>query len=75
MELDKFLDRSPDSLSLRERTLLTGKWIALELYTPKTLPLRKMAALGDTAADAVRMLQSRGLDPTRYELMPLKRPM
>ena len=73
-DLERFLDRSPDALTLRERILLAGTWIALELYTPRTLPLRRIAAIGETQSEVIRMLRARGLDLTRYELMPLKRP-
>jgi hypothetical protein len=70
--LERFLGRSPDSLTLAERTQLAGKWIALEVYTPKTLPLRKIEAIGDSAADCIRSLRARGLDVTQYEFLPLK---
>ncbi len=58
--------RSPDRLTLEERAALVGKYVALEIYSPDTLPLRRIEAIGDSLADCVRMLQSRGLDPTRF---------
>ena len=70
-----FLGQSPDTISLKERLGLTGKWIALELYRPRTLPLRVIEAIGDSPSDCLRMLRERGLDPARYELMPLKAPL
>jgi hypothetical protein len=66
------IGRSPDQLSLAERRALTGQWIALEIYTPKTLPLRRIEAIGPTFADCVRNLKSRGLDPARFEFVPLR---
>ena len=34
------IGRAPERLTLEERLALTGKFIALEVYTPETLPLR-----------------------------------
>jgi hypothetical protein len=77
MGLDKvraFIGKSPDEISLKDRIALTGKWIALELYSPQTLPLRLIEAIGDSPSDCIRMLRERGLAPDRYELVPLKPP-
>jgi hypothetical protein len=68
------IGRSPDRLSLEERNQLTGKYIALEIYTPETLPLRRIEAIGDSIADCVRMLKSRGLEPARFEFSRLPPP-
>ena len=65
------LGRNPDRLTLEERNALAGKMIALEVYTPDTLPLRRIEAIGDTMADCIRMLKQRGLDPRRFEFLPL----
>lgn len=65
------IGRSPDRLTLEERARLTGKFIALEIYTPETLPLRRIEAVGDTLADCIRALKSRGLDPRNFEFTPL----
>jgi len=64
--------RSPDQLSLAERTELAGKWIALERYTPATLPLRIIEALGDSPAACIQQLTARGLPPDNYEYVQLK---
>jgi hypothetical protein len=69
-----FLGKSPDVISLKDRIALTGKWIALELYTPATIPLRLIQAIGDSPAECIRMLRERGLEPGRFELLPLKPP-
>ncbi|HEY1337260.1 MAG TPA: hypothetical protein VGF59_07105 [Bryobacteraceae bacterium] len=68
------IGRSPDRLSLDERQALTGKYIALEIYNPKDLPLRRIEAIGDSIDECVRMLKSRGLDPTRFEYSRLPPP-
>ena len=74
-KLRGFIGRSPDAISLKDRIALTGKWIAMELYSPRTLPLRLIEAIGDSPADCISMLKDRGLDAARYELIPLKSPL
>jgi hypothetical protein len=64
---DRAIGRAPDQLSIAERTELTGKYIALEVYTPDALPLRRIEAIGDSIDECVRVLQSRGLDPRHFE--------
>ncbi|MFN7998534.1 MAG: hypothetical protein U0Q18_33235 [Bryobacteraceae bacterium] len=68
------LGRSPDRLSLEERTALLGKYIALEIYTPDALPLRRIEAIGDSVAECIQQLSSRGLDPLKYEFTRLTSP-
>ncbi|MDQ6678604.1 MAG: hypothetical protein M3Z09_15070 [Acidobacteriota bacterium] len=63
-----------DALSLRDRAALTGKWIALELYTPETLPLRIIEAIGASSGDCAAQLRARHLDPVRYEFTLLPPP-
>ena len=70
----KALGRSPDKLSVEERLALAGKYIALEIYTPEALPLRRIEAIGDSLADCLRELQRRGLDPLRFEFSRLPAP-
>jgi hypothetical protein len=71
---ERALGRSPDRLSVEERLELTGKYIALEIYTPDALPLRRIEAIGDSVAECVRMLNARGLDPLRFEFSRLGPP-
>ena len=71
---EKAIGRSPDRLSLDERMALTGKYIALEVYTPKTLPERRIEAIGDSLDACLRMLRSRGLDPGEFEFSRLPAP-
>ena len=68
------IGRSPDRLTLDERHALTGKYIALEIYTPDRLPLRRIEAIGDSVAECVRQLVARGLDPVQFEFSRLTPP-
>ncbi len=75
LDLAKFLGEAPERLSLSDGIALAGKWIALEIYTPQTLPLRRIEALADTVEACVGQLHKRGLDPTNYEISRLPRPI
>jgi hypothetical protein len=68
------IGRSPDRLSLDERRALVGKYIALEIYTPEDLPLRRIEAIGDSLEECARQLGARGLDPLRFEFTRLPPP-
>ncbi len=68
----RVVGRGPDQLTLEERARFAGKFIALEIYSPETLPLRRIEAIGDSIMDCIRMLQSRGLDPTKFEYSLLR---
>ena len=68
------IGRSPERLSLEERHALTGKYIALEIYTPEDLPLRRIQAIGDRLEECVAELAARGLDPLRFEFTRLEAP-
>jgi hypothetical protein len=68
------LGRNPDRLTLDERKSWAGKTIALEIYTPQTLPLRRIEAIGDSLEECVRMLRARGLDPRNFEFTNLLPP-
>ena len=65
------IGRNPDRLSLDERRALVGKYIALEIYSPETLPLRRIEGIADTLAGCMKMLQERGLDPRQFEFTRL----
>ena len=73
-EPGRALGRNPDRLTLAERLALAGKYIALEIYSPEALPLRRIEAIGDSLADCWRNLQARGLDPRHFEFTRLARP-
>ena len=68
------LGRNPDRLSLEERMALAGKYVAMEVYTPEALPLRRIEAIGDSITDCIRMLKERGLDPMQFEFTRLAWP-
>lgn len=67
IDLDRFVGRGGDSLTFGERQELAGKWVAIEIYSPVTLPLRVFRAVGDSAAECRRQLRDRGLDVTHFE--------
>ena len=71
---DRYIGRPLESLSLAERWRLSGKWVALEIYTPDTTPIRTIQALGSSAKECIEQLSSRGLQPASYELLPLPQP-
>jgi hypothetical protein len=71
---EQAIGRSPDRLSLDEHVRLAGKYIALEIYTPEALPLRRIEAIGDSLEECVRMLKKRGLDPGSFEYSRLPHP-
>jgi hypothetical protein len=64
---ERAIGRAPEQLSIAERAELAGKHVALEIYTPDALPLRRIEAIGDSVEECVRMLSARGLDPMRFE--------
>lgn len=68
----QLVGREPERLTYAERMALAGMWIAVELYDPKTLPLRRIEAVGSTVEDCIRELSTRGKDPTRYEYTLMK---
>ncbi len=66
--------RSPEQLTIAELMALEGRVVALEIYTPETLPLRRIEAIGETAEECAAQLAARGLDPRRFEFVVLKAP-
>ena len=63
---------SPDLLSIAQRRALAGRWIAMELYKPHTLPLRLIQAVGTTPEECAADLRRRGLDPNQFEYSVLQ---
>jgi hypothetical protein len=63
-----------DGLTAAERWKHAGVWVALELYTPQSMPLRQIAAAGASAEECMAQLSALGLDPTRFEFLPLSQP-
>jgi hypothetical protein len=70
----RVLGRNPDRLTPAERMALAGKYIALEVYTPEATPLRRIEAIGDSLAECLRSLKSRGLDARKFEFSRLSPP-
>jgi hypothetical protein len=70
-ELSFLIGRPFDSLSIDERKAAAGCFAALEIYTPQTLPLRRIEAIGASAGECIAQLRARGLDPTRFEFVRL----
>ena len=66
-DLSNLIGREAEGLTLKERLALAGRWIALEIYTPQTLPLKRIEAIGDSAEDCARQLKARGLYPAIFE--------
>jgi hypothetical protein len=73
-DLSRFLGREPERMSLEERQQAAGNWIALQIYTPATLPLRRIEAIADSPAGCIAQLNSRGLDARLYEFSLLTWP-
>jgi hypothetical protein len=82
---ESIVGRSPEQLTIAERLACAGQWMALEIYTPTglkeeggkpeiDLKLRRIRALGGSAADCLRQLEQAGLDPRDFEFTQLTRP-
>jgi hypothetical protein len=68
------IGRAPERLTIEERSRLAGMMIALAVYDPKTLPMRRIEAIGGTAEECMRQIAQRGLDPRGFEYQQLSRP-
>ena len=73
-DYQRLIGRAPDRLPLEDRIEFAGKFIALEIYSPETVPLVRIEAIGNSLADCIRMLKSRGLDPAQFEFRLLSPP-
>jgi len=67
MDTAKVIGRAPERLTLEERSQLAGWWVAYEVYTPQTLPLKRIEAVGRDVPGCIQQLESRGLDPRQFE--------
>jgi hypothetical protein len=74
IDAQRAIGRNPDRLTLQERLAFTGKFIALEVYTPANLTLRRIEAIGDSVGECVRTLKARGLHPADFEFSRLTPP-
>ena len=68
------IGHAPEDLTLEERLALTGKFYALEIYSPATLPLRRIEAIGDSVGECIGQLRARSLDPEHFEFSRLLPP-
>jgi hypothetical protein len=66
------LGRAPEHLGLGELAAWAGLVVALEIYTPATLPLRTIEAIGESAEECMAHLVACGLNPRRFEYVVLK---
>lgn len=71
---ESILGRSPETLEIAEQRALAGSWIALEVYSPETTPLRVIEAAGSSVPECIAMLRRRGLDPGKFEFSMVKPP-
>lgn len=71
---EEAIGHSPEELSLPQRRALAGSWIALEIYSPQTTPLRRIEAIGASVEECAAVLRRRGLDPAKFEFTVLKPP-
>jgi len=69
-----FVGQVVERLTLDERFALAGKWVATEIYTPETTPLRRIQSIGDTPGECARDLAARDLDPKSHQFELLKQP-
>jgi hypothetical protein len=51
--LTSIVGLAPEELSPAQRRQADGLWAAFRIYDPVTLPLRKIEAVGKTAAEAL----------------------
>jgi hypothetical protein len=70
----KLIGKPLDGLTLADRWKFSGVWVALEIYTPHTMPLRIIEAVGGSAQDCIQQLVSMGRDASHFEFMPLPQP-
>lgn len=68
-DTSRVIGRAPDQLTLPERAALVGRWVALELYPPRTLPLKRIEAVGADPSECAAELQKRGLNPRDFEFV------
>ena len=71
-DITRLIGRLIDSLSILERRQAAGQFAALEIYTPQTLPVRRIEAIGGSAQECVRQLAGRGLDPSHFEFVLIR---
>jgi hypothetical protein len=61
-----------EELSLDQKRRAEGSWAAFRIYDPVTLPLRKIEAMGASAAEALSQVGRDGKDARQYEAVRLR---
>jgi hypothetical protein len=74
LDYKALLGKPVDGFTLADQWRYAGVWVALELYTPQTLPVRLIAAAGASASECIAALRAKGMDPERFEYRPLAQP-
>lgn len=74
-DFSRFLGRAPESLTIPELRQLHGIWLAYEIYTPQTTPLKRIAAAGSSIGDCAAQLSKQGRDPLLHEYQLLRSPL
>jgi len=74
MAIENLLGRAPEQMSLEERRQWVASWIAVEIYSTKTIPLRRIQAAGKDVHECIAMLRKRGLNPANFEFSLLPPP-
>ena len=67
LNLEKFVGRSPDRLTLDEREALVGYYMARRVYTPNNLALQRIEAVGESVVACVEKLKRAEKNPLDYE--------
>lgn len=63
---------APEQLTFAQQQRADGLWVALRLYSPATLPLRKIEAVGQSPAEALAALAATGQNPAEFEAVRLR---
>lgn len=71
-DVQPYLGRNPDEFRLPEITQLAGTWLALEVYNPANLALRRIAALGDSPETCQAALREQGKDPGDFQYILMR---
>ncbi len=61
-----------DELSWEQKRRADGQWVAVRIYDPVSLPLRKIEAVGNSAAEVLGRVAERGEDARRFEAVRLR---
>jgi len=71
----RFVGCAPERFSASDWRQVSDLWAAFEIYSPRTTPLRRIAALGRSVAECIDALAALRLDPRNFEYLPLRDPL